>query len=345
MHKLSLFFCLSLFIHSYCFAQIAKDSTKTKQNISNSGFKEYYPIHEKPSIMWSSNLVSFEPIFFEAKPTVYYSISNNMRYVMQNFAHKPSDAFYFTFQPHIRMYDEQSVPVKMPSYKVLAGWQRLVKTPRNNFFSFAVESGHFSNGQSGCTFDSTLVDESDACTALHATITDSDNLSELLNRTNGNFSTNLTKLSLNFRVNRFGQNNTPFISHSFSGAYTLFHNRLFGLIDKGGFSDFDIGIYGRHRFELDYEYIHTYAGKFRYSLGINTEFIERPHPSVEPWRVELFITVYPFKINDLAFFVKYNHGHDDYNIRFVDSGNQFSVGAVWDWFKPFEIKRAEVLEN
>ncbi|WP_103070542.1 hypothetical protein [Aquimarina sediminis] len=322
--------------------QSSKDSLNIKTTYSD--FKEYYPIHVKPSISYLSNTSEFEDILFDAKPIVYYSFYNNMRHIMQNSDHKLSYAAYALFQPHIRMFSENSLPVKTPSYRLLFGFQGLVKTQNNNFFAWALESGHYSNGQSGCAFGAGLEDESEECRQIHLTINDQSNLSALLNRTNGNFSTNITKLSANFRLNNLNKEDKPYKVHSFSVSWELYHNLMFGFIDKGGYSDFDIDIYGRNRFGFEYEFIHTYTQKIRYSLGVKTEIIQGAHPFVEPFRGELNFTWYPFN-RDIGVFAAFITGHDNYNYRLVDSGNQFSVGITWDWFTPFEIKRAEQIKK
>jgi len=328
--------------NSLILSQNPKDSLNNETG--DSGFKEYYPIHVKPSIGYLSSMNKYEDILFDAKPTVYYSFYNNMRSIMQNSIHKPSYAVYLLFQPHIRMYTENSLPVKTPSYKLLLGLQGLVKTKNNNFFAWALESGHYSNGQSGCAFGSGLVDESVECNQVHATINDNSDLSALLNRTNGNFSTNTTKLSFNFRLNNLSATDKPYKVHSFSTSWELYHNKMLGVFDKGGYTDFDIDIYGHNRFNFEYEFIHTYTHRFRYSLGVKTEIIQGAHPYVEPFRGELNFTCYPFN-KDVGLFVTYITGHDNYNYRFVDSGNQLSIGLTWDWFTPFEIKRAEKIKK
>ncbi|WP_298420624.1 hypothetical protein [uncultured Kordia sp.] len=311
---------------------------------NDNGFTDYYPIAAKPTFSYQSNINSHESILFDAKPIVYYSVYNNMRRIMQEGTKRRSDAIYITFQPHIRMYAENSKPVKTPSYRILLGWQQLYKTKNNNFFAWAFETGHYSNGQSGCAFLAGEDDETMPCTDFHATITDDSNLSELLNRKNGNFSTNTTKLSVNFRFNNLNKFDKPYKVHSFTASWELYHNKFIGLLDFGGYTDFDINIYGRNRFGLGYEYIHVWKPKLRYSIEQKIELIQGAHPFVEPLRSETTFTLYPFD-RDIGIFASYIYGHDNYNYRFVDSGNQISIGVSWDWFTPFQIKRAELIRE
>ncbi|OUS22811.1 hypothetical protein A9Q93_00050, partial [Nonlabens dokdonensis] len=209
-------------------AQSKNDSIKLKK--SNSVFKDYYPISVKPTIGYITSMNDYETILFDAKPIVYYSFYNNMQKVMQDSIDKRiSMAYYLNFQPHIRMYTDNSKPVKTPSYKILLGGQLLYKTDTNNFFALAIESGHYSNGQSGCAFDSDLNDETDECNDVYGLITQQTDLSAILNRTSGNFSTNFTKLSLNYRFNNLNGDSKPVKIHSFTTSWELYHSNMLGL--------------------------------------------------------------------------------------------------------------------
>lgn len=332
--RILLLFCLLVPSTFYGQEEIKETST----------FGDYYPISIKPTVRYVSDIVDQEEILFDANPVVYYSFYNNMVKNLQDENDKRfSSTLYASFQPHIRMYNENSRPVKTPSYRVFFGFQVLRKTDNNNFVAAALESGHYSNGQSGCSFDTGLDDETSPCDMVYALINDQTNLSDLLNRRNGNFSTNFTRVSGNYRLNNL-KKDTPYQVHSFTGWYELWHNNMFFLADIGGYNPLDIDIYGRHRLGFEYEYLHTYKETLKYSVGLRLEGISGAHPSVEPLRTEVFGTWYPFK-NDFGFFVSYIYGHDNYNYRFVDSGNQFSVGVSWDWFTPFQIKRAETIRS
>jgi len=118
MKKKVLFLLLTvLFTNVVITAQNRKDSLNTK--VGASGFKEYYPIHIKPSISYLSGLNKYEDILFDAKPTVYYSFYNNMRYKTQNDPEGLHHTIYVLFQPQIRMYSEKSLPVKTPYCTIL----------------------------------------------------------------------------------------------------------------------------------------------------------------------------------------------------------------------------------
>jgi hypothetical protein len=141
-------------------------------------------------------------------------------------------------------------------------------------------------------------------------------------------------------VNILNSFDEPFQSHSFTASWELYHNKFVGLFKFGGYSDFDINIYGRNRFSIGYEFIHAWKPKLRYSFEQKFELIQGAHPFVEPLRSETTFTLYPFN-RDIGIFASYIYGHDNYNYRFVDSGNQISLGFSFDLFAPFKIKRVK----
>ena len=225
-----------------------------KEEQDFSAFKDYYPIAQRPYLSGGFGNNEYEQILFDAKPVVYYGVYNDIRKSLTRDSIVRGDAFYLTLQPQLRMYQGNSKPVKTPSYKALLGWQSILRTNNNNFLTMAIETGHYSNGQTGAAFSTEFEDESEEGQAVYETITDDTDLSAILNRKSGNFSTNLSRLSLNYRVNRFDAENNPKRIHSYTFTYQLYHNNFMGLFDFGGYNPKDIAIYGRHQFELGYEF-------------------------------------------------------------------------------------------
>ena len=310
-----------------CFGQNSK---------SAKGFKDYFPIAERPFLAAGSGNNPYERILLEAKPVVYYSIYNDIREALNRDTIVAGDAVYLSIQPHLLIYDANSKPVKTPSYKAFMGWQSIIKTENNNFLTAAIESGHYSNGQSKSAFSEDFEDNSPESRALYEDITDDTNLAEILNRSSGNFSTNLTRLSLNYRINTFDEDNYPLQSHSFTIAYQIYHNRFLGVFQFGGYNPEDINIYGRHQIEAWYEFT-SHLKKMRYSLTQRVFLHPDVHPSAEIYRSETSATLYPWD-GDLGIMARFSFGFDDYNYRFVDSYPRFSVGLTWDWFTPFVVK-------
>ena len=300
-------------------------------------FIQVYPVGEDPDINYKTSYIKSETILFEANPIVRYSFTNNiMKGLGNNKTHVR--AYYISFTPQIRMYTDNSLPVKMPSYRVLLGSQHVFRY-KDNLLSISLESGHYSNGQSGSAFSELYDDGSPQSDSIYKLITPQTDLSALLNRKSGNFSTNLTELILNYRLNKLDEDYTPRRIHSFKLGAVLYHDRFLHLFNFGGYSDADILIYGRVRWQLGYEYTQVKASGLRYTAFQNIELITGPHQSVNPFRGETGGRIYPFlKMRAFGFFAKYIYGHDNYNYRFVDAGSQFIIGMTWSFFPPFPIK-------
>lgn len=314
-------------------------------HLSMAQFSAVYPIGDSPTISWRSGMTNKETILFEAQPIVRYSFHNRIKESLDNPEIQNASAYYLSFRPQLRMYTDNSVPVKMPSYRVFLGYQYFKKLSENNQLAISFETGHYSNGQSGCTYDTLFADASDACNAVYETILNSGaDLSEHLNRSNGEFSTDLTELIVNYRINNIGLDNKPKDIHSFQAGFTYYHKYFFGILPFGGFSDNDIKIYGRLRTKASYEYIFPlnwehkgWLGKYlnRISLKQTFEYIHGGHKQVKSIRSETTASI--FLRNNFGFFVSFVHGHDNYNIRFLDSGNEFAAGFTWSIFPLSEI--------
>ena len=251
------------------------------------------------------------------------------------------------------MFNAVSKPIKMPSYKIgIFGFQQLIRLKESawgsdHFLALAVESGHYSNGQSGSAFDSQLEDGSEESKAIYSAITPDSDLSAMLNRTNGNFSTNYTEVFLKYKkmLGDLDENYVPISELSLQVGYTLYHNHLLFIADIGGYTPEDIKIYGKNRFHLALAYLNRLGDQSfikqklradRYVLDVKTAYIATPHASVNPFRIDLTGTIY-FK-NNVGLFVSGIYGHDNYNFRFVDSGKQLFVGMTFDIFPPMEVR-------
>lgn len=313
-------------------------------------FAETYPLGEDPNIRYMTSYTPQEKIIFEANPIMRYSIYNSFVAGLMDTNYHPQ-GWYFAFKPQLRMYEGNSKPVKMPSYRILLGTQHLFQLPCKNketaqFLGFLLESGHYSNGQNRSSFSEEFEDESDGGNAIYTTITPDTKLSDILNRASGNFSTNLTELQVNYRSYRIDRNNTGDRMFSYTLGYMLYHNYFLGLLDFGGYTQNDIRLYGRNRFSLGGEFMkvehfNEACHYFRYSIKQTFEYIDNPHQSAEKWRSETIFTCYPFaKSKAFGFLMSYIQGHDNYNFRFVDHGSQFTAGITWCLFPPMQLTSA-----
>jgi hypothetical protein len=308
------------------------------QGKGENDYLHFYPIGQGSNLCYKTSYVKSETILFEANPLVRYSFANNIKKGLAN----DSDhvrAWYISVRPQWRMYTDNSLPVKMPTNIALLGTQHLWRHKKKNFLAVSLETGHYSNGQSGCAFAEGIEDGTAKCDSVYNLITDQTDLSRMLNRRNGNYSTNLTEVIANYRFNTLDDDEVPKAVHSISAGATFYHDKLFiFLFDIGGYSDADIKIYGRVRYHLGYERIKNFSEGRRWSFAENIELIQKPHDSVNPFRSETIFTVYPHPLaKAFGYFLAYTFGHDNYNFRFVDSGHQVTFGITWTGFPPFAI--------
>ncbi len=301
------------------------------------GFTQIYPIGDNPDMNTKTTMVDGENIIFEGNPIVRYSFFNDFVSGLMD-GKKYTKASYVAYRPQLRIYDSESLPVRMPTYRILLGTQHLFKVGTDDLLAFSIESGHYSNGQSGCTFNGDLDDRTQECKDVYAALTPDSNLSKMLNRRDGNFSTNLTEVAVSYRLNGRLNNDAPNRVNRVEFGYIRYHDKLWGLIDAGGFTPEDIKIYGRNRYTFEYEYSQFIFRKkcWRISFEESIEWIQGTHEHVNPLRSVSKFTLY--QPNQFGYFFSAIYGHDNYNIRFVDSGFQTSIGITWNIFPSFQIK-------
>jgi hypothetical protein len=331
------------YIFLICFTAFCMTAMGQK---NSSEYIQVYPIGDDPNIRGMSSYRPEETILFEANPIVRFSVYNNfLKRLMNDSCH--AQAWYISVRPQFRMYTDNSLPVKTPSYRVLLGTQHLFRLPdpgsaarKEHFLGFSLESGHYSNGQSGCAFSETVEDGSPQCDSVYNLLTPETDLSKMLNRRSGNYSTNLTELIFSYRIYTIDGNNCPMNGHIANAGIMLYHDRFLGIGNFGGYSDNDIKLYGRWRYLAGYEYMHVFKNGegTRISLKENMEWIAGAAEQVNAFRNEVIVTWYPFpKSRALGFFAGYIYGHDNYNFRFVDSGHQGFIGITWTQFPPIQL--------
>jgi len=209
---------------------------------------------------------------------------------------------------------------------------------RNMLYNIALETAHYSNGQSLCAWDSRLNDGSKACSQIFRSITDDDNLSEMLNRNSGNFSSNLTKVSVSYIIPPISKGllERRTIGHRFGIGFQHNHVAAAYLINVDG-GENDIQFIGDQVYTVIIESFFAPIKKVDFSIKNEFEYVNNAHPSVNPWRYRLSLNTFPYDWRT-AFFIAYTSGHDNYNYRIVDSRNQFSLGIRWDLLDRGELK-------
>ena len=94
-------------------------------------YAKFYPIGDDPNIRFITSYVKQEDILFEANPVLKLSFYNNFVKGLIN-EDKHTQAWYISFKPQIRMYTDNSLPIKTPSYRIFLGTQHLFNLPTNN---------------------------------------------------------------------------------------------------------------------------------------------------------------------------------------------------------------------
>jgi hypothetical protein len=289
-------------------------------------FNGYLPMMKTSSLNWASAMDKSESILFEAQPTIYYQIYNQYR---QDTSAK-RQALYVYFQSHFRMYNEKSLPVKTPSYMGFIGWQKSYNFARKSQFTWLLETGHYSNGQSRSSWDENIPDDTDSSQAVYKTITDDTDLSKILNRNSGNFSVNLSRVRVQYVIPQKREQKNRILLHKVSAEFLKYHSAFAMLIDyTDGISDVDY--IGHNQFQLEYESVFETVSQSRLSFNQQATYLSGAHPSINPLRLKTTVSYFP---NDwiTGFFVSFIHGHDNYNYRVVDSRNQVQIGIHFDFY-------------
>lgn len=362
-------FLLSALCYSlYSYSQ-QPDSSEVVEAAEEPGFDRryyplnFYPIGDELSIGYLGNLnTARESYLFEAQPVVklpfFNTIYKNMKEPKASAGatfgeklKKATHTAYASFRPQLRMFNDASMPVKTPSYKIGIGYQHLFSLNKANEFgdidqvnlkymAIAFETGHFSNGQSGAAFDEHLIDGTPAADSLYQHINDNTDLAALLNRKSGNFSTNYTEIMVKYLQVFKVKNNYALSWFSAEAGWTRYHDKLLYMIPIGGYTQNDIVLYGKNFYHLNLEYLYRFRNQGcidRIKLNVNYEYLYKPHPSVTRSRIELITGIY--HKSNVGIYAKLAFGHDNYNYRFVDHISHWGIGLTYDLFPSLEFAR------
>lgn len=324
----------------------------------------FYPIDNPLSIGYLGNLkAARESYLFEAQPMVKLPFFNNIYKNMKRekaaqdapFREQlklATHAAYASFRPQLRMFNDASMPVKTPSYKIGIGYQHLFSLNKadaygiinggrsRRYLAIAFETGHYSNGQSGAAFDENLIDGTPAADSLYQHIDNNTDLAAILNRKSGNFSTNYTEILVKYLQVNHIRNNYALDWFSVTAGWTRYHDRLLYMIPIGGYTENDIILYGKNFYHLNLEYMYRFPDVpyiDRIKLNVNYEYLYKPHPSVTRSRIEFIAGIY--HKSNVGIYAKVALGHDTYNYRFVDNISHWGIGLTYDLFPSLEFAR------
>ncbi len=243
-------------------------------------------------------------------------------------------AVTLTFEGDLRMFNSESKPVRMPSYRPnLNGqlfyiWHR--PAPVLVGLRFALE--HYSNGQEQCAFDRNLPDESDACRQATDAVA---NPARQLNRINGNFATNGYIFELYGRIHQTNSKGVA-IGHLSAGF------GAFGMLQRGSLAlePYMRRLYGWGRLSLNLE-AKKRMGWATMTARLSGTFYPSTDGSTPNKSGIVEAVMAPYWLTGLGLFVRYYAGRDFYNAFFVDSIQQFALGIAWDGERPLKFKREE----
>lgn len=288
-----------------------------------------------------------QAIVFAAEYALHLPFVNTLRPVV---ARRGAFAYAVTafFRGELRMFADNSKPVRMPSYKPGLALQAFWHVPPTRARPLAWLSGmrlegyHYSNGQDRCTWDERLPDESDldanppgACGQLFRSLRAP---RAQLNRRSGEFSTNRILLGLDTKLYGVGPRDYATWSARLGTNLDVNRPNFFG-----GIADVMKRIYGWGSFDLHVDaeaYLHP-----NWLLGARAAFAyaiadSRLVPSASGL-LELTVMPYPARTGRVGLFVRYYGGRDFYNAFFVDAIQTFAIGATWNDQPPLKFAKGQ----
>ncbi|HEX6242263.1 MAG TPA: hypothetical protein VFZ61_15235 [Polyangiales bacterium] len=303
---------------------------------------EYLALADTPAFLprsylyWGSPVGSEEaraPLIFALSYALHLAAFNNLR---ERALHggRWAGAATLSFEGDLRMLNEPSTPVRMPSYRPAVSGQLFYILPRAAPMVFSARAilFHYSNGQERCTFDESQSDNSPACEQVLSNVKDPQ---AELNRMNGNFSMNGWGLELYGRV------------HQLSVKRVAIGQLAFGVSVAGNLPLGNISMepglrrlygWGRLGAELDARKRMGWA-----SLGARAAvaYFPKSGPDIPSASGLVEMTLGPYWLAGFGFFARYYGGRDFYNAFFVDSIQQFTAGLSWDGERPLKFAEAK----
>jgi hypothetical protein len=241
--------------------------------------------------------------------------------------------YYFkaemNFDPLIRMSKVESNPVRMPNYRIygsalLSPKSGFDQSDKNNRWSLALEHGHYSNGQEGCTFktaDSGTVhpDLSGPCDTVYFEI-DTLNLQNRLNRITGEFSTNFIRTK--FKWQTIMKRDEWFIhAVEITPQYTRLVDWLY-FTSKGGYVPLDTKYYPMNQYGIELAYHwrrndqSVFAPKVQdFRTGLEYTYKPSENEQVFDHHIGIFANVFWKRVGGG---LHWEYGQDPYNVRLVD---------------------------
>lgn len=253
----------------------------------------------------------------------------------------------------IRMFSSTSRPVRTPSYQPRVNVQVLWIRDRDRVTSMLQDLrknlglpdrqddyvrmglweshiivGHHSNGQDGCFFEGQTRDQDEVCQPP----IDFD--PDLVNRTDGSFSTNFIRTGINYRRNwllpvQQGSLDSIAVKELTFRGDVEWHPRAWvdeEMVDQ----------YGRLRIKAAADWARSRTGAKgwqcpkRLQIGGGLEYISRTPGDVSHWVETAQVSCYPTENGGWGLFVRVYNGQDYYNLGFVEEIRRLHVGVTFN---------------
>jgi hypothetical protein len=256
-----------------------------------------------------------------------------------------------TFLTRLRMFDEESNPVRTPSYMPKAtiqlAWlknrssathdQERLRGPIEMWLVNTIPFGHHSNGQNGCLFESQTRVNGE-CEPQSPTATEPEDV----NVENGSFSTNYIRIGLEYRrlyPNGDDPVDTRAVTRREWGIGASVELNPTGYIG-GSISDTLRPLYGPTRFRLtadvvssNWQRLHIWPGR-RVNCGRawvdgSLMFISGAASSVDTVTTSVEAACLPAGWGGAGLFVRYYRGQDYYNAAFLQNINRLQFGVTF----------------
>lgn len=233
----------------------------------------------------------------------------------------------------VRMSDDFSSPVRTPSYRIRPIWvQALHAEPEGEdplaFAIWGVSAGitHYSNGQSGCTFQGFVPDgEGDECAVDDPALA----LQRRANVRDGSFSTTYLGARLDWRRGRQQQSAGPMGSQHTMELEFQIHPIGF---KPGGIDRLQAREYGLHQVNAGYEFEkRTERWKGGVARWAVHGMLRTPFDGGDAWTAgDIEYSFISDRLQHVGVFARLHAGGDYYNIRFQEDRPFLVLGVIWD---------------
>jgi hypothetical protein len=257
---------------------------------------------EQSYVTVGSGIGNLEPLILESKFSPSYFFSRNKRLW----------AIMVNPQVQVRILNEKSLPIRIPSYRVYGTFYKEIKFWKYTFLRKLLYENalwhasyvHHSNGQAGTFFKNDSTEE--------------------VNFTDGDFSTDYTEFGIStYRVKEIDKNYSSIRSFKVMFEYHPLKWYSEGLKNRyGSYRIFaNVGVVGPQK-NLKREQLMQWLQ--RSSLEVRVGWIFGTMIGIAPVNAsrrlifDAYYKYYPAWFDEIAFFMRFYRGQDYYNIHFAD---------------------------